>query len=157
MVSKMFADGETLDDAHLIQLTEVIGPLPEQVFRAWRRGSCYFDASSRRTYNSEGDESLEGDLSSDSETWKSEDGLSVSDDGESTFSEDDAVTSNFEDELARVRLSEPLEQKFRRKKPEDIDEVEEKQILHLLRWIFQYDPVKRPSAEEILRHDWFQI
>lgn len=156
MVSKMFADGETLDDAHLIQLTEVIGPLPEQIFRAWRRGSCYFDASFRRTYNPEGDESLEGDLSSDNEAWKSEDRLFVSDDSESIFLEDDAVTSNSEDELARVRLNKPLEETFRQKKPKDIDEIEEKQILHLLRWMFQYNPAERPSAEEILRHEWFQ-
>ena len=156
MVSRMFAEGETLDDAHLIQLTEVIGPLPEQISRSWRRGSCYFDASSTRTYNPEGDESLDDDSSSGSESCISEDGLSESGDAESTLSEYDAATSNSEDELARVRLSEPLEDKFRQKKPGDIDEVEEKQILHLLRWVFQYDPIKRPSAEEILRHEWFQ-
>lgn len=156
MISNMFAGGETLDDVHLIQLTEVIGPLPEQLFRAWRRGSCYFDASSRRIYNPEGDEDLDGDLSSDSGTCDTEDGIPEPGDGESSFSEDDAITSSSEDELARVRLSEPLEETFRRKKPEDIDEVEEKQIMHLLRWTFQYDPVKRPSAEEILQHEWFQ-
>lgn len=156
IASKMFDEGETLDDVHLIQLTEVIGPLPELVFRAWRRGSCYFDASSRRTYNPKGDESLDGVVSSDNETPKSQDGLSQSDDGEFALSEEDAATSDSEDELARVRLGEPLEAIFRRKKPEDIGEVEEKQILHLLRCIFQYDPAKRPSAEDILRHEWFQ-
>lgn len=156
MVSEMFAEGETLDDVHLIQLTEVIGPLPEQIFRAWRRGSCYFDGDSRRTYNTEGDESLGGDLSSNSGTCESADGPSESDNGEPTFSDNDEATSNLEDELARVRLSEPLEEMFRRKKPMDIDEVEERQILYLLRWILQHDPAKRPSAEEILRHEWFE-
>lgn len=156
MVSNMFAGGETLDDVHLIQLTEVIGPLPEQIFHAWRRGSCYFDASSRRIYNPEGDEDLDGDLSSDSGACDTEDGIPESSDGESSCSEDDAVTANSEDELARVRLSEPLEEILRRKKPEDIDEFEEKRILHLLRRTFQYDPLKRPSAKEILQHEWFQ-
>lgn len=156
MVSNTFGEGETLDEVHLIQLTEVIGLLPKQLFRAWRRGSCYFDAGSRRIYNPEGDESLASDFSSDSETCDSEDGLSESGDGESTFLEDDAVTSSSEDELARVRLGELLEEQFRQKKPEDIDEVEEKQILHSLRWTFQYDPARRPSAEEMLRHEWFQ-
>lgn len=155
MVSEMFAEGETLDDVHLIQLVEVLGPLPEQVFRAWRRGSCYFDADSRRTYNTEGDESLEGDLSSDSGTRESVDGHPKLADGESAFSDVDGTTSNPEDELARVRLSEPLEEAFRRRKPEDIDEVEERQILHLLRWILQHDQAKRPSAKEILCHEWF--
>lgn len=153
MVSNMFAEGETLNDVHLIQLIEVIGPLPENLFRAWRRGSCYFDASSRRTHNTEGDESLAGDLSSDSETSEGEDRLSDWDGGKSTFSEDNAVTSCLEDELARVRLGEPLEEHFRRKKPKYLDEVEDKQILHLLRWTFQYDPARRPSAEEIVRHE----
>lgn len=156
MVSDMFAEGETLDDVHLIQLTEVIGPLPEQIFRAWRRGPCYFDAGSRKTYNPEGDESMDGYLSSDSGTCEGEGGPSSSDDGGSTISDDDEATSNAENELARVRLSEPLEEKFRQKKPDDIDKVEERQILHLLRWILQHDPAKRPSAEEILRHEWFQ-
>ena len=121
----MFAGGETLDDVHLIQLTEVIGPLPEQIFLAWGHGSFYFDAgSSKRIYNPEGDESLDDDSCPDSEVSKSDDGHSELDDGESAFSEeDDAVTSDSEDRLARVRLSEPLEAMFRQKKPEDVDEV----------------------------------
>lgn len=156
MVSQMFAGGETLDDVHVIQLTEVIGPLPEQVFRAWRRGPCYFDACFRRTYNPEGRESPDSGSSSDSETTETEDGLSDPDDGGSISSEDDTVDSSSEDEFARVRMSEPLEEHFRRNKSDDIDEVEERQILQMLRWILQHDPAKRPSAGEILQHEWFR-
>lgn len=49
-----------------------------------------------------------------------------------------------------------LEQRLRKNRPEDIDEAEEQQILHLLRWVFQYEPAARPSAEEILTHPWFK-
>lgn len=155
IVNHMFGGGETLDDGHLIQMTEVIGPLPEELFRAWRRGSCYFDTSSKRIYGAEDEGSLDGDLPSDSEMNDSEDGVSESG-GESTCSDEDAPTSNAEDALASMRLSEPLGEKFWGKKPKDIDEIEGKKILHLLQWILQYDPAKRPSAEEILKHEWFQ-
>ncbi|KAJ4393335.1 hypothetical protein N0V93_002543 [Gnomoniopsis smithogilvyi] len=49
-----------------------------------------------------------------------------------------------------------LEERFADKKPHDVDGVEEQQIVHLLCWIFQYDPTARPTAEEILNRPWFQ-
>lgn len=155
MVNHMFGGGETLDDGHLIQMTEVIGPLPEELFRAWRRGSCYFDTSSRRIYGAVDEGSLDGGIPLNSEMYDSEDGGSESDGG-SALSDEHPPTSNAEDALASIRLREPLEEFFWRKKPKDMDGIEGKQILHLLRWILQYDPAKRPSAEEILKHEWFQ-
>lgn len=47
-----------------------------------------------------------------------------------------------------------LEQRFRKNRPKDIDEAEEQQILHLLRWVFQYEPAARPTVDEILTHPW---
>lgn len=32
---------------------------------------------------------------------------------------------------------------------------EKRQVKGLLRWVLQFDPAKRPSAAEILRHPWF--
>ncbi|POS78414.1 CMGC/SRPK protein kinase [Diaporthe helianthi] len=111
----MFGGGGTLEDGHLIQMNEVIGPLPEEFFRAWRRGPCYFDTSSKRIYGAEDERSLDDDLPSDSEMYDSEDGVSDSN-SESTFSDEYA--------LASMRLSKPLEEKFWQMKPKDMDESE---------------------------------
>ncbi|KAJ5087333.1 hypothetical protein N7456_010949 [Penicillium angulare] len=37
----------------------------------------------------------------------------------------------------------------------DLDEKESLQVQALIRWILQYDPLKRPSPAEILRDPWF--
>ncbi|KAF5536840.1 cmgc srpk kinase [Fusarium napiforme] len=47
-----------------------------------------------------------------------------------------------------------LEQAFDQKGPK-MTEEEAQEVKKLIRWILQYDPAKRPSAEEILRHPWF--
>ncbi|KAG9505115.1 hypothetical protein J7337_002081 [Fusarium musae] len=47
-----------------------------------------------------------------------------------------------------------MEQAFHEKSPE-LTEEEAQEVKTLVRWILQYDPAKRPSAEEILRHPWF--
>ena len=49
---------------------------------------------------------------------------------------------------------ESMEEMFDRARPE-IDEEEARRIKTLIRRILQYDPSKRPSAEEILRDPWF--
>ncbi|KAF4955680.1 hypothetical protein FGADI_4373 [Fusarium gaditjirri] len=47
-----------------------------------------------------------------------------------------------------------MEEAFDKESPEMTDE-EAEEVKKLIRWILQYDPAKRPSAEEILRHPWF--
>lgn len=47
-----------------------------------------------------------------------------------------------------------VEQAFDETRP-DVDDAEAAQIKSLVRWILNYDPAKRPSADEILRHPWF--
>ncbi|KAG5787729.1 hypothetical protein H9Q69_013202 [Fusarium xylarioides] len=47
-----------------------------------------------------------------------------------------------------------MEKTFDEKCPEMAEE-EAQEVKKLIRWILQYDPAKRPSAEEILRHPWF--
>jgi non-specific serine/threonine protein kinase len=49
----------------------------------------------------------------------------------------------------------PLEKFFDEEKPVDIPQNEAKAIKDLMRWILQYDPAKRPTPSEILRHSWF--
>ncbi|EWG44697.1 CMGC/SRPK protein kinase [Fusarium verticillioides 7600] len=49
---------------------------------------------------------------------------------------------------------ETMEEAFDKESPE-MTELEAQEVKKLIRWILQYDPAKRPSAEEILRHPWF--
>ncbi len=48
-----------------------------------------------------------------------------------------------------------LEKKFTDHKPKEMDEVEARVVLDLVRSALQYDKDKRPSAAELLRHPWF--
>ncbi|KAF4628649.1 hypothetical protein G7Y89_g9503 [Cudoniella acicularis] len=43
-----------------------------------------------------------------------------------------------------------LEELFDQERPAEMSDEDSKQIKHMLRWILQYDPTKRPSASELL-------
>ncbi len=47
-----------------------------------------------------------------------------------------------------------LEKRFIEIMTGDIDEEEEKVVESLLRLILQYDPLRRPSAADLLEHPW---
>lgn len=160
----------------LIQFSEVLGPLPETMFNAWTRGSSYF-AEDRKTrlpkmLDHDGkDGAFDSVMRGGSDGGKSQ-GEDARDegegDGEERHGDEDAATimsfgswsepSNASSKEWWVMMTHcnTLEQRFRKNRPEDIDEAEEQQILHLLRWVFQYEPSARPSAEEILTHPWFK-
>ncbi|KAG5788517.1 hypothetical protein H9Q69_012415 [Fusarium xylarioides] len=124
---------ETSNDEHLIQLWEVIGPLPKPLLEKWRRADQYFDASGNR---------LEVKPQEDNYLSGNEDMGS----GDGTDEESDGPP------LAYLGRFLSLEDQFMSERPGDIDEVEAKQILELLRWIFQYDPVDRPSTSDLMNH-----
>ncbi|KAG8158417.1 hypothetical protein KVR01_011539 [Diaporthe batatas] len=119
----MFSGGETLDDRHLIQLTEVVGPLLEEMFCAWRRGSRYFESSSKRIYGAEDEEVLDRGLSSPGETYDSDDGGSELGDSDSTLFDNNAGSA--EDILASIQLNIPLEAMYFKKRLEDSINSEE--------------------------------
>ncbi|QKX57758.1 uncharacterized protein TRUGW13939_04878 [Talaromyces rugulosus] len=54
-----------------------------------------------------------------------------------------------------IEPSPSLEQAFDKEKPVDIDDEEGYIIKGILRCILDYDPAKRPSASELLKHPWF--
>ncbi|RDL34661.1 Uncharacterized protein BP5553_07789 [Venustampulla echinocandica] len=49
----------------------------------------------------------------------------------------------------------PLEELFDQERPAEISNEDSKQIMHILRWILQYDATKRPSASDLLNDPWF--
>ncbi|KAF5665598.1 CMGC SRPK kinase [Fusarium circinatum] len=118
----VFGGGErdtSLDDEHLLEVVEKLGPLPEELFSHWKTSSLYYNEDGE-IYNWIIDGFTEGE---------------------------DPVTTD-PSEL------EPMEKAFDEKCPEMAEE-EAQEVKELIRWTLQYDPAKRPSAEEILGHPWF--
>lgn len=181
---------DAVRDINLIQFSEVIGPLPELMFRAWERGETYFGPN-RSTRRSEmlidGEDGtwdfMEVDdynrIGDNSESGAGEGGEDDNEGGEGSFTcrnqvelkeaddhEDDAefymsgswpsTATDEEEPLIIMAPCRSLEGRFADNKPQDVDELEEQQILHLLRWIFQYDAAARPSADDLLDHPWFR-
>ncbi|KAF5707131.1 CMGC SRPK kinase [Fusarium globosum] len=129
---------ETSNDEHLIQLWEVIGPLPKPLREKWRRADQYFDSRGNRLeVKPEEDEYVSG-----SEDMESGDGTDEEDDGPP---------------LAYVGRFLSLDDQLIAERPADIGDAEAKEILELLRWIFQYDPAHRPSTSDLTNHPWLRL
>ncbi|KAJ4132022.1 hypothetical protein NW765_013834 [Fusarium oxysporum] len=128
---------ETSNDEHLIQLWEVIGPLPKSLLEKWRRADQYFDSSGNRL----------GIKSQEGEHISGGDGKDLSD---GTDEENDGPP------LADPGQFLSLEDLIMAERPGDIDEAKSREILGLLRWVFQYDPAHRPSATDLINHPWLR-
>ncbi|KAH7267771.1 kinase-like domain-containing protein [Fusarium redolens] len=64
------------------------------------------------------------------------------------------VEEGEEPNMPEPSLQSTMEEAFDKESPEMTDE-EAEEVKKLIRWILQYNPAKRPSAEEILCHPWF--
>lgn len=61
----------------------------------------------------------------------------------------------FADEGGEIFANASLEEAFEKNKPDDIGAEESNVILSLIRGILRYEPSERPTAEDILQHEWF--
>ncbi|KAF5543296.1 CMGC SRPK kinase [Fusarium mexicanum] len=109
-------DSSLLDDEYLLEITDRLGPLPDELYSHWKTSSRYY-TQDRSKYNC-----MIGGVPEGREPLMLE--------------------------------RESVEQAFDKKVPE-MTEEEAQEVKKLIRWILQYDPAQRPSAEEILRHSWF--
>ncbi|KAF5566762.1 CMGC SRPK kinase [Fusarium phyllophilum] len=109
----------SLDDEHLLEVTEKLGPLPDDLFSHWKTSSLYYNEDGKK-YN-----------------WII-----------------DGVPKGRDPVTPDPSQLDTMEKAFDKKSPE-MTEEEAQEVKKLIRWILQYDPAKRPSAEEILRHPWF--
>lgn len=127
---------EVKDDDHLIQLSEILGPLPPHFLHKWPRADRYFEANGQRKPAAGNPIDLYMDAR-----------LGCGD------------TTNLEE----VVVSPPppfdsLEKRFHNNKPSDFDDDgnEENTIVALLRSFLRHDPRERPSASYLLEHAWFK-
>ena len=126
---------ECINDEHLIQLTEILQPLPDSLRAEWIRASQYYGPDGER---------LDAGSDDDMEDFDS------SLEGEADVEEDAPVP------LATPPRFDSLETRFREAKPPDIDAREETETVLFLRRILQHDPSQRPSAADLLKDPWFQ-
>lgn len=98
------------DDDHLIQLNDVIRPLPDSIMAAWLRASKWYGPDRQR--------------------------LQPYANGE-------------------PYIHKSLEVLFAEHKSAEIDDRESAVLCSLMRQILEYDPAKRPSAMDLLKHPWF--
>lgn len=138
---------ETENDQHLIQITEIIQPLPEVLFNKWARRTTYYGPSGERIDSQDDltEESPDIGGSLDNEI----------DERKGSYHGIDTDTQS-EASLASTRRFDPLEKVFKSVKPADIDEEEEKQIVSLIRLALQPDITMRASAAQLLQHVWFR-
>ncbi|VUC27435.1 unnamed protein product [Clonostachys rosea] len=139
------SDEET-NDEHLIQISEVLCPLPENLFQHWRRGRGYFDADGTRLRIKEKEDPYTTD--SDSEADQKHDTPI-----ESVESSDESTDGTAP--WADAPVFETLEQLLQRKCIYDMNDSELKDVASLMRWILQVNASQRPSVDEILNHPWF--
>lgn len=107
-------DRETTDDEHLLQMNDLLEPLPDiWLQERWPRAKNYFGSGRERLGPTHVDQN-------------------------------------------KPYIDDPLEVRFEEHKPNDVDDEEAHLITSLIRSILQYEPSQRPTADELLRHPWFQ-
>ncbi|KAI8948600.1 serine/threonine-protein kinase SRPK3 [Xylaria longipes] len=123
---------DVIDDEHLIELSEVVGPLPDHMRARWPRYSTYFGPGGERL------DARPGDFD------ESEMGRTLR-----------AISLKRAEDHGPPKASPPLQDEFFRLKPNGINEVEAEKIVTLLKEILQFDPLARPSASTLLTNSWF--
>lgn len=126
---------EVRDDDHLIQLSEILGPIPLHFLQKWPRADRYFDLNGQR---------------------KPAAGNPIELHFRARLGRNSKSAEEFVSPPAPL---DPLEKLFHKNKPLEFDddsENEENTIVALLRSILRYDPHDRPSASDLLEHIWFK-
>ena len=149
---------EQTNDEHLIQLSEILGPLPEALAAHWRRRGQYYGSDGKRLKESRvaagQDASSTGD-SPDKDSGNSDNGEDEATPPDSPISETGQSRSCFS--LVNPGDFSSLEDEFWGPEPDNTDEEEVEEVVRMMRWILQSDVSKGPSAEAMLAHAWFSL
>ncbi|QKX57219.1 uncharacterized protein TRUGW13939_04327 [Talaromyces rugulosus] len=159
-------DRADTDDDHLLELNDVIEPLPDLWLSKWPRAHKYFGPNRERLVPEDEDENMEEDFK-----------FANDDDFDEEYGNDETYADHMTDELAEgenleydkisivdlglaneppMITNDSLEVQFNKKKPDDIDSEEAKVVTELIRKILRYEPSERPTAADLLQHSWFK-
>ena len=160
---------EEADDDHLMELNDILEPLPDSWLEKWPRSHLYFGPNRERLNpRAEKDIDVSGDNEQNAEHLETSGPGSDNEDGDVTPFEGDRDDANNGDDFPEVDdpysdfetdgpfINEPLEVLFEKNKPGDISTAEAQVITSLIRQILQYDPSDRPTATQLLEHEWFE-
>ena len=154
---------EEADDDHLMELNDILEPLPDSWLEKWLRSHLYFGPNRERLNpRAEKDIDVSGDDGQNAEHLETLGSGSDNEDGDvapdvndgGDFLEVDDPHPDFE--LDAHFINEPLEALFEKNKPGDMSTAEAQLVTSLIRQILQYDPSDRPTATQLLEHEWFE-
>jgi non-specific serine/threonine protein kinase len=171
-----FDTPEETDDSHFLELNDVIEPIPDSWLAKWPRSHLHFDPNCKRLRPPEEDYPMPDELSgSEDEEQSAESSVGdeeMEDDDHKNVpaiptdgaGEDDAndgdrspmEAGDDDDDDGGPYISEPLEAQFDKKKPADISADEARVITSLIRQILRYATAERPTAQQLLEHEWFK-
>jgi serine/threonine protein kinase len=168
---------EQADDDHILDLIDVLQPLPDTLMSKWPRADKWIGPNGERlqpperdygdmVFEENDDDALVSDeeIGDDESKDGAEDGPEPHKGGEADVDESldlvddvDSPPPPFDAEIPEGPfINQPLEVQFEKNKPDDVDAAEAKVITTLIREILQYEPSKRPTAEQLLKHPWFK-
>ncbi|KAI9672343.1 MAG: hypothetical protein M1817_003365 [Caeruleum heppii] len=163
------------EDDHLLQITELLGDLPDKIFSRWSHGTLYFGPNRERIRwelmeETEGppDPSLQPDDQDDPAPWDISDEEDDKDRKprsplpDSPPAEDLPEAGHFDfgvhDDLPNeFGARPPLEEYFKTRKPKYMSDEEASVVLSLLRQCLQLDSADRPTATQLLQHPFFSL
>ncbi|PGG97446.1 CMGC protein kinase [Helicocarpus griseus UAMH5409] len=158
---------EEADDDHLLSLNDILEPLPDSWLEKWPRPHLHIGPSRERLpppeeEDSEMDEVYgSGDEENDGQGGSDDDGLAVAGKGDRIGNsraspEADNTVPYMDVDGPPPFVSESLEVLFDKNKPEDMFADEAGVVTSLMRQILRYDPSERPTAAQLLEHQWFR-
>ncbi|KAK1728314.1 hypothetical protein CaCOL14_010205 [Colletotrichum acutatum] len=139
------SDSEKKDE-HLIQLTDIIGPLPQTLVAKWSNAAKYYDRSGERL------DTVPTDII-DEVTEDSNPDCRLEDDSSDELEDMDRSGLDLA-ERGPPQVQKSLEKLVKTLKAPDLGDEEEEQLILLLRATFHYDPLQRPSAAALLDFPW---
>ncbi|KAF9876997.1 serine/threonine-protein kinase SRPK3 [Colletotrichum karsti] len=143
-ISPFGLSDEAMKDEHLIQMTDILGPLPDEFLSSWPAVSRYYGPEGERLDARPRDFDEDDSVGDDNSDYE---------DSEEEFDDEEGFEFDMGDRKP-PKVHDSLEKLINTHKPAGVDDEEEKQIVGLLRSIFQYSPDERPSAADLLQNRW---
>jgi non-specific serine/threonine protein kinase len=156
---------EGADDDHLKELNDILEPLPDSWLAKWPRSHLYFGPNRERLNPIREEVDIGDDDDQNAEHMETPGGEGDNEDGGTSTRESDREDASdggdfvWEDPLFAGDgpfVNEPLEVLVGKNKPANMSPAEAQVVTSLIRQILRYEPSDRPTATQLLQHEWFQ-